>query len=151
MPNECMIARTKISVRSLQRKRPLDLAELQQFAERALAAVRQTSTRRSVPAQLPEIDILLIADRRMAQLHQRFMNTEGPTDVLTFQHGEIFVSVETAERNARRFRTSPQHEIELYIVHGLLHLHGFDDRTATKSPAMNAAQARIMQELTRDG
>ncbi len=54
----------------------------------------------------PEVNVVLVSDRRMAALHQRFMQIAGPTDVLTFQHGEIVVSVETAQANAARFRSS---------------------------------------------
>ena len=45
-----------------------------------------------------EIFVWLISDRRMAHLHRKFLGLSGPTDVLTFQHGEIFISVETARR-----------------------------------------------------
>jgi probable rRNA maturation factor len=71
-----------------------------------------------------EVTIVLVSDRRMAALHKQFMDIDGPTDVLTFQHGEIFISVETAEQNAAEFSTSVDEEIRLYIVHGLLHLRG---------------------------
>jgi probable rRNA maturation factor len=65
--------------------------------------------------------------------------------VLTFQHGEIFISVETAKRNARAFGTSLLRELQLYIVHGLLHLHGFDDRTASAGRKIKAAQEKILR------
>jgi probable rRNA maturation factor len=74
------------------------------------------------------------------------MNESGPTDVITFQHGEIFVSVEMARRNARRFGNSFERELRLYIVHGLLHLHGFDDRTAAGAREMEILQQEILQQ-----
>jgi probable rRNA maturation factor len=80
----------------------------------------------------------------MSALHGRFMNEAGPTDVISFQHGEIFISAEMAKRNARRFGNSLAHELRLYIVHGLLHLHGFDDRDAAGARAMAAQQQRIL-------
>jgi probable rRNA maturation factor len=73
------------------------------------------------------------------------MHQSGPTDVLTFQHGEIFISVETAKRHARGFGTSLGHELRLYLVHGLLHLHGFDDQTETSARKMERKQARILR------
>ena len=68
---------------------------------------------------------MLISDRRICQLHRQFLGQRGPTDVLTFRHGEIFISVETAKRHARAFANPLVRELQLYIVHGLLHLHGF--------------------------
>ena len=80
----------------------------------------------------------------MASLHRKFLNKPGPTDVITFQHGEIFISVPTAQRQAREFRTSLARELELYIVHGLLHLHGFDDQTEAEIKRMRAAESTVL-------
>ncbi len=77
------------------------------------------------------------------------MNIAGPTDVITFQHGEIFVSVETARRNAQRFHTSTIDEVKLYIVHGLLHLHGYDDKSAAGARAMERLQFRLVKAASR--
>jgi probable rRNA maturation factor len=84
----------------------------------------------------------------MSQLHRQFMHQSGPTDVLTFQHGEIFISVETARRNARSFGNSFGRELRLYIVHGLLHLHGFDDQTGAGAREMVKTQQRILSALS---
>src|SRR5438093_9412821 len=116
----------KISVRNLQRKIAVDYDAFEQFARRALRlCLAQKSARLT---SLSEISVLLISDRKMSELHRRFMQMPGPTDVITFQHGEICISVETAQRQAKTYRTSLAHELRLYLVHGLLHLHGFDDR-----------------------
>lgn len=81
----------------------------------------------------------------MSQLHRQFLNQNGTTDVITFQHGEIFISVPTAQRQARQFGTSTLREIQLYIVHGLLHLQGYDDRTSSQERRMRAAEARLLR------
>ena len=117
-----------ISVRNLQRKVSIDVVSLQRFARQALAVCLGQPRRRTRLRKLKEVSVLLISDRRMADLHERFLHEAGPTDVITFEHGEIFVSVETARKNARLFTNSLMQEIQLYIVHGLLHLDGFDDR-----------------------
>ena len=98
--------------------------------------------------KLSEVFILLISDRRMALLHRRFLGQFGPTDVLTFQHGEIFISVETARSHSRAFGNSFVRELKLYIVHGLLHLQGFDDRTPGEAEKMKAAQKKILRACT---
>lgn len=82
----------------------------------------------------------------MSRLHREFLGKTGPTDVLTFQHGEIFISIETAKRHARAFGNSLLRELQLYIVHGLLHLNGFDDRTQPGARRMEELQAKILGE-----
>jgi len=95
--------------------------------------------------KLSEIFIWLISDRRMALLHRKFLGQSGSTDVLTFQHGEIFISVDTARRHARAFGNSLVRELKLYIVHGLLHLHGFDDQTPAGARKMKTTQEKILR------
>jgi len=135
----------KIIVRNLQRAVPLDVADLENFAAKALQFCLQL--RKSEPTDLTrlrEISILFISDRRMALLHRRFLNQSGPTDVITFQHGEIVISAEAARRQARTFVDSLACEVRLYIVHGLLHLHGFDDQSEADARKMKAAQEKIL-------
>jgi probable rRNA maturation factor len=138
-----------ISVRNLQRKISVNVAELQNFAVKALRRCLQLRKRK--PTELDKLDgvlVWLISDRRIAQLHRKFMHQAGPTDVLTFQHGEIFISVETAKRHAHAFGNSPARELRLYIVHGLLHLHGFDDQTRTGARKMHKIQERILRDCS---
>jgi probable rRNA maturation factor len=141
----------RVSVRNRQQKVSVNVAALQTFAANALR--RSLQLHRGKPTglrKLPEVFVWFISDRRMAQLHRKFMQLSGPTDVLTFQHGEIFISVDTAKRNARRFGNSLEHELRLYVVHGLLHLHGFDDRTKTGARKMQKAQEKILATCSRD-
>ena len=140
-----------ISVRNLQRKIPVNMAELEIFAAAAIRRCLQLQKRkRTELSKLRAVFVWLISDRRMASLHRKFMHQRGPTDVLTFQHGEIFISVETAKRHARAFRNSLASELCLYIAHGLLHLHGFDDRTPAAARKMKAMQKKIVRNCGRD-
>jgi probable rRNA maturation factor len=135
----------RVSVRSLQRKIDVNIADLERFGRKAVAlCLRLPRNKKTDLERLEEVSILIISNRRMSALHGRFMNEAGPTDVISFQHGEIFISAEMAKRNARRFGNSLAHELRLYIVHGLLHLHGFDDRDAAGARAMAAQQQRIL-------
>jgi len=134
-----------IFVKNLQRKIPVEVAELQNFAVKAACCALQLHKRKKTDLRrLRGIFVWLISDRRMAALHQKFMRQGGPTDVLTFQHGEIFISVDTAKRHARSFRNSLESELCLYVVHGLLHLNGFDDQTQTGARKMERMQERIL-------
>ena len=136
----------EITLRNLQRKIPVNVAELERFSEKAVQhSLQLHKQRRTDLRKLSQIFIWLISDRRMAVLHRTFLGQSGPTDVLTFQHGEIFISVDTARRHARAFENSLLRELKLYIVHGVLHLHGFDDKTPSESHRMKAAQEKILR------
>jgi probable rRNA maturation factor len=140
----------KIEVRNLQRKIAVNIADLRKLAEKAVVFCLRFSTKTNTDLQtLPEVSILIVSDRRMASLHRRFMNESGPTDVMTFHHGEIFISVDTAFRNARRFGNPLNRELRLYIVHGLLHLRGFDDRTMAGARKMETMQREILDRAER--
>lgn len=139
-----------ISVRNLQRRAPLDLPWLRRFARVA----REESERISADGKfalkaLDEVTVAIVSDRRIAEIHVEFMGLEGPTDVITFEHGDIVISVETARAYAERYRQSVDHEVALYIVHGLLHLNGFDDLEPRARRRMHAVQARVMRACLR--
>lgn len=127
----------------------VDVATLRDFARRALAACLKQSRRKSSQlSHLEEIEVVLVSDKRIAEIHQRFMNDPSPTDVITFQHGDIVISVETAKRQARQFSTALDQELRLYLVHGLLHLHGFEDKTAAGAAEMKRVQGQIVRSLS---
>ena len=138
----------KISVRNLQRKVAVDVVDLKNFAAKALKLCLRLPRKNAELCELPEIAVLIVSDSRIAALHRKFMGEAGPTDVITFQHGEIFVSAETARRQARQFENSLSRELKLYIVHGLLHIHGFDDRNARDAKRMGAVQSRILRRAS---
>lgn len=138
-----------IRVLNRQRRLAVKLPALRAFAESALSECLKLRPRKSgVLKELVEIDVILVSDKRIAQIHRQFMNEPGPTDVITFQHGEIVISIETAKRQARRFGTTLEHELRLYLVHGLLHLHGFDDKTAAGAAEMKRVQERLVRALS---
>jgi probable rRNA maturation factor len=140
----------RITVSNRQRRLRVELKALGEFAERALTeCVSLPARKSSVLAELCEVNVVLLSDRRMAALHRRFLNEGGPTDVITFQHGEIFVSTETAKRQARGFGTSLDKELRLYIAHGLLHLHGFDDTTTAGAAEMKRVQEKLVAKVQR--
>ena len=145
------IGNPSIQVRNVQRKIPVSVAELEKFAVKAVRCCVQL--RKERPTDLTKLRVIfvwLISDQRMSRLHRQFLGQTGPTDVLTFQHGEIFISAEMAKRQARVFGNSLMRELQLYIVHGLLHLHGFDDRTQAEAREMKRAQEKILNDCSRD-
>ena len=99
----------------------------------------------SVLGDCPEISLVLVSDRRIAELHGRFMDDPTPTDVITFLHGEIVLSVETARREARARSLPLPQEIARYAIHGLLHLAGWTDMTPAQARAMRVVQEKILR------
>src|SRR5689334_3973530 len=111
----------------------------------------------------------------MARINQTFLQHEGSTDVITFDHsktpptrpfdvnspspaagpgpgpihGEIFISVPDAVAQAREFGTTWQDELVRYVIHGLLHLLGHDDLQPAARRVMKRAENRLVAALTQ--
>jgi len=123
-----------------QRRVAVDEEGLRTFAARLARALR-------FPAD--SFAVALVSDRGIAALNRRYRHKAKATDVLSFpleRHGkarlpptrggqdngclgDVVISVETARRNSRRYRHSPAAEIKLLMLHGVLHLLGYDHET----------------------
>ena len=75
------------------------------------------------------------------------MSLPDATDVITFEHGEIVVSMTTAQREAAARIEPLEREVLRYIVHGLLHLNGHEDARAEDAAAMWKAQETAVERL----
>jgi len=125
------------------------LQNWQEFAGKArelVLAVKQED-RRCVLPQLEELEFSLVDDDVIARVHGDFMNIPTPTDVITFDHGEVLIGIETAKCQAVEFDDHFEREIGRYIVHGLLHLAGYYDDTPERAEVMTLQQEGILQEL----
>ena len=91
--------------------------------------------------------VAIVDDGTIAELHERFLDVPGPTDVLSFPHGEIVVSADTARREGNARGVPPLHELMLYVVHGALHLDGYNDKRPKERARMRAAERRILKGL----
>lgn len=100
---------------------------------------------------LATLEVALVDDETSERVHMDFMNIEGPTDVITFHHGEIVIGVEVAKRQAAEYGEPFGREILRYFVHGLLHLAGHEDADEAERKAMEVAQERIIEVLWNDG
>jgi len=96
-------------------------------------------------AELEVLEITLLDDREMARVHGEFLSDATPTDVITFEHGELLIGVEVARRQAKEFQRSPLQEVALYGIHGMLHLAGFDDISARDSERMRERQEELLE------
>lgn len=98
-----------------------------------------------------ELSIAFMTDPALARLHADFLDDATTTDVITFEGepafgtaGEICVSVDTAEIYAAKHGHDFSAELTLYVVHGWLHLAGYDDLEPTKKRRMRSAEKRAM-------
>ena len=98
-------------------------------------------------SHLATLEVALVDDVTSDQVHRDFMDIEGPTDVITFHHGEIVIGAEVAERQAAEFGEPLPRELLRYFVHGLLHLAGHDDGEPEDRATMEAAQEIIVARL----
>ena len=136
-----------IFLQNRQRAVPLDVGWLRRFAPVALEKCRALSDDGKFALnRLEEISVAIVSDRAMARLHVAFMGIAGPTDVLTFDHGEIVMSAQTAALYAPDYGHRIEQELALYTVHGLLHLNGFDDVTSPDAARMRKVQSRVLKE-----
>ncbi len=118
----------------------------------------QTAAGEDLSSVLPsgELSIVFLTDAALAELHGSFLDDPSLTDVITFEAdplagtaGEICVSVDTAYRYAAQTGQSFADELTLYLVHGWLHLAGYDDLVPTRKRRMRLAEQRAMK-LLRD-
>jgi probable rRNA maturation factor len=105
-----------------------------------------------------ELSVAFLTDDALSELHGRFLGEQSATDVITFggdaAHGvagEVCVSADAAARHAGRGARRLSLELTLYVVHGWLHLAGYDDRDPSSRRAMRGAEARAMRLLSRSG
>ncbi len=114
----------------------------------------------SFPPAVPagELSLVFLTDAALAQLHADFLDDPTITDVITFEGqptlgtaGEICVSADTAAAYARAHGRDFSTELTLYLIHGWLHLAGYDDLQPAKKRRMRAAEARAQRLLAAAG
>ena len=101
-----------------------------------------------------ELSLAFLTDPALARIHADFLADPSPTDVITFEGnaalasaGEICVSVDTAASYSAVHDRDFSEELTLYVVHGWLHLAGYDDLKPAKKRLMRAAEKRAMTLL----
>ena len=103
-----------------------------------------------------QVQVVLCSENALTALHERFLDDSTPTDVITFDLGddddeapsaEIYVSVDMAKRVAAEYSQSVENELLLYVVHGTLHLCGYDDHDEEERREMRLAEASVFDAL----
>ncbi|RLD10009.1 rRNA maturation RNase YbeY [candidate division KSB1 bacterium] len=100
------------------------------------------------------VQIIFTDDQTLQQMHARYLNDPSKTDVITFDlgedgaiEGEIYISIERAEDQAREFGVSPEEEVLRLIIHGLLHLKGYDDLEEEARTIMKAQENKFVDRF----
>ena len=133
-----------IEVVNRQRHFKLDTDVWTTFATKALAAIGKTDS----------ATIAFVSDKKIRDLNQQFRGVDKATDVLSFPAeepnnlGDVAISVETAATQAKENRLSFENEIAQLILHGLLHLSGYDHET--DNGEMNRLELRLRRKLDID-
>jgi probable rRNA maturation factor len=132
-----------------QRKIKIDVQSLGEFAREIGRNVPETKNR--------DFSVAFVSDRRMRELNKKFRNKNKTTDVLSFPSGgdqfeagenylgDIVISAEQAARQAQENDLSFELEIRQLILHGVLHLCGYDHET--DSGEMNARELELREKL----
>jgi probable rRNA maturation factor len=141
----------ELSLRNRQRARAIDLRLLRDLIQDLLAEIETDDD--------SDLTVHLLDARAMTRLNAAHMRHQGSTDVITLDYsdagpskplvGEIFVCVDEALTQARRFRTNWRAELVRYIIHGLLHLRGHDDLRPAARRRMKREEARLLKKIAR--
>ncbi len=136
-----------VSIYQHQHAWTCDLDRLEQITATALPLCLLEAQPHSPLASLTEIEISIVSDDAIARVHGEFMNDPSATDVITFHHGEILVSADTAVREGPAHGNAIDRELALYMIHGLLHLAGWDDHDPEEARQMHELQARLLEAV----
>ena len=112
---------------------------------------------REFQATTYELSLRFVGASEMTMLNETYLRHKGSTDVITFDYGsvrgeaplagDVVVCVDEAIAQARRFGATWQTELMRYVVHGLLHLSGFDDKTAAKRREMKRREDQLVRAI----
>ncbi|RPJ10022.1 MAG: rRNA maturation RNase YbeY [Deltaproteobacteria bacterium] len=145
----------KISIRNLQKHYPLDLRRVRRAARKVLASLELSNA---------ELSILLVDDARIRELNRQYLNRNRPTNVIAFPMkegefsilnpqllGDLVISVDTARRQAPRFGLNHMETVLFLMIHGLLHLVGYEHEGTRKGARKMARKqkellSRILEE-----
>lgn len=144
-----------VVLQNRQRVVPIDQTWLHRTAEAVLSAARVDNA---------ELSLVLVSNRRMRTLNRRYRKKDRPTDVLAFPLregrfsgfrgallGDVVISIETAKRQASEFGHSLRAEVARLLVHGVLHLLGYDHERGLRDAAFMARKEKaILTAINRN-
>lgn len=134
-----------VTIYNRQRSQRCNLPWLRKAIARAVPACLLHLKSSDAPlASLTEVEASIVSDKAIAKVHADFLDDPTPTDVITFHHGEIIVSADTAAREGPVHSLSFDQELCLYLIHGLMHLAGWDDYEPEEAAEMKRRQEAVL-------
>jgi len=142
----------RVLIANRQRKVAVDCERLREVSDFVLA---------SLGFQDAELSVVLVSDRRMQQLNRQYLGRNRPTDVLAFSQwegageglhpsclGDVVISAETAKAQAAQAGVHLTQELDLLLVHGILHLIGYEHTgAAEEAAAMKRKQRQLLRRI----
>ncbi len=134
----------KITIKNLQNKIPVHPKKIKKLIHKVLKGERIKES--------GWINICFVNNTLIKKFNAKFLKTNSATDVLAFNLGggkkiilaDIMISTDTAIKQAAVFKTTPDYELLLYIVHGILHILGYNDRTKTQTKLMRKKESQYV-------
>ena len=118
-----------------------------------IEAIRQTCKAHGCVSAM--VSVVFVNDRRIRTINAKFLQHDYATDVITFPlddvavDGEIYISVDTAAKQAKEYGVTLREELYRLVVHGVLHLLGFDDATPEMRAGMHEEENKVLSALAR--
>ena len=133
-----------ITVKNLQSKFPV-------LSSHIKTAVLKVCKELRLLKQKSEISVVFVSRQRMRSINKKYLGHDYVTDVITFDYrnlyAEIIICPSAARANAKKFKTSMEKELILYVIHGLLHLAGYDDRKPKDIQRMRLKEKQLLDRL----
>lgn len=144
-------ARPNLSFGNRQRTHRIDLHKLRLWVESLIGEFPEI--------QETDLSVCVVAEPEMVRLNETFLRHAGSTDVITFDYsdsedsaalqGDVFVCIDEAVIQSRRFKTTWQLEIVRYTIHGILHLLGHDDHRVVARRRMKREENRLLKLMAK--
>ncbi len=136
-----------IFIKNLQKKIPINRRKINRAVLKIISAEGM--------AAAGEVNISFISDPRIKKLNTRFHHRNSFTDVLAFDLSrtkkeliaDIYISADTAVKNAKVFKTNPGYELDLYLIHGMLHIAGYDDHSPRDIKIIRAKEEYYLKSI----
>ena len=143
----------RIKIINLNKKYKINEARLKKIIRKVLKHIKKSGN--------AELEFVFLDDKSIRRLNRKYKKADRATDVLSFRLdreeagckkflGNIFISVDRALANSKIYRTSPEDELALYVIHGILHLFDYDDGDPEARRRMEGKQKEILGRLCRN-
>lgn len=147
-----------VAVNDLQKKLPLNISQIKKITKDVLKHENVNKV---------SLSVSFVTNQKIWALNKRFLGRNNATDVLAFDstdeeisyqisskkvkeiNGDIIISTDAAIKNAKNYHVSVEHELVLYVVHGILHLLGYDDHSPKEIFRIRKKEEDLMRFLAK--